>query len=290
MIIQEIRHHAMQMPMNEALHNKLLKLFCEYLAIGGMPESIQAWVTNNDIIQVAKIQQTLIDAYLQDIPKYSKKTQIKYVEAIFSSAPAMIGSSFKYSRVHGEYRKRDLAPALDLLVKAGILHRIVHSDGYGIPLGAQANEEKFKIIFLDIALTQTLLGVSPNAWFLNGIETLINRGEILEAAIGQEILAYAESHTKAKLFYWQREQANSQAEVDYLLQKDNIIYPTEVKSNKGSTLKSMQIFLQTHANSPYGIRVSAHNYSVYEKIHSCPLYAFAAFVLRDDAVWEYLRE
>jgi hypothetical protein len=288
MLIDEIRYHPVHKDINEALHSKLLKLFCEYLAIGGMPEAVQAWITNNDIMQVSKIQQTLIDAYLQDIPKYSKKMQVKYVEAIFANVPAIIGTNFKYSRIHGEYRKRDLAPALDLLVNAGLVHRVVHSSGSGIPLAAGANGDKFKVIFLDIALTQTLLGVSPNAWLLNGIETLINRGEIVEAAIGQEMLAYAEPNTKAKLFYWQREQRSSQAEVDYLLQKDHSVIPVEVKSNKGTTLKSMQLFLQSHPASPYGIRVSTHNYSIHEKIYSYPLYAFASVILTNNEVWDYM--
>jgi predicted AAA+ superfamily ATPase len=290
MLIEEIRYHFAKDAINDALHNKLLRLFCEYLAIGGMPEAVHAWITDNDINHVGKIQQTLIDAYLQDIPKYSKKMQIKYVEAIFTSSPAFIGKQFKYSSVQGEYRKRDLAPALDLLVKAGLLHRIVHSSGSGIPLGAEANDNKIKIIFLDIGLAQVMLGVSPKTWLLNGLEKLVNRGEIVEAAIGQEILAYAGPRTKCKLFYWQREQPNSQAEVDYLLQKENSIVPIEVKSNKGSTLKSMQLFLQSHPKSTYGIRVSTHNYSAHEKIDSYPLYAFAAVALTNDEVWDYLQE
>ncbi|MBY0544287.1 MAG: AAA family ATPase [Gammaproteobacteria bacterium] len=290
MLIEEIRRHSIQEALNDALHNKFLNLFFEYLAIGGMPEAVQVWVKNNDIIQVGKIQQNLIDAYLQDIPKYSRKMQIKYVEAIFSSMPALVGTHFKYSRIHGEYRKRELAPALDLLVKAGLLHRVVHSSGNGIPLGAEIDEDKFKLIFLDVALTQVLLGLSPNVWLLQGIDTLVNRGEIVEAVIGQEILAYSEPHTKSKLFYWQREQANSQAEIDYLIQKNNEILPVEVKSNKGSTLKSMQLFLNSHVNSPYGVRVSTHNYSIHDKIHSYPLYAFAALVLTNDEVWDYMKE
>jgi hypothetical protein len=66
--------------------------------------------------------------------------------------------NFKYSNIPGEYRKRELMPSLDLLFKAGVSHKIVHSPGTGIPLGATANGEKFKPLFLDIALAQTILG------------------------------------------------------------------------------------------------------------------------------------
>ncbi len=289
LLINEIRHHPSHESINEAIHSKLIELFCEYLAIGGMPEVVQSWIADNDITQVTKIQQTLIDSYLQDIPKYSRKMQVKYVEAIFSGVPALIGNHFKYTLIHGEYRKRELAPALSLLIKAGLLHKVIHSNGNGIPLAAESNEDKFKVIFLDVALAQVLLGVIPNVWFLSGIETIMNRGALVEAAIGQELLAYAQPQMKAQLFYWQREQAASQAEIDYLLQQNRHVLPIEVKSNRGSTLKSMQIFLQSHTKSPYGIRVSMHNYSVHDQVYSYPLYAVAAFALRNDEVWDYLQ-
>ena len=53
------------------------------------------------------------------------------------------------------------------------------------------------------------------------------------------------------------------------------IVPIEVKSGVGSTLKSMHMFLETHPNAAFGIRFSIQNYSLYQKIHSYPLYAVA---------------
>ena len=53
------------------------------------------------------------------------------------------------------------------------------------------------------------------------------------------------------------------------------VVPIEVKAGMGRTLKSLQFFLATHAKSPYGIRCSAQNYSVYQNVHSYPLYALA---------------
>jgi len=60
-----------------------------------------------------------------------------------------------FSRV-GEYQKRELAPALELLEKAGLLYKVTRSAGQGIPIGAQADLEDFKIIFLDVGLCQAL--------------------------------------------------------------------------------------------------------------------------------------
>jgi hypothetical protein len=54
--------------------------------------------------------------------------------------------------------KRELMPALGLLIKAGIAHKIIHGKGTGIPLWSVANPENFKINFLDVGLSQSILG------------------------------------------------------------------------------------------------------------------------------------
>lgn len=79
-----------------------------------------------------------------------------------------------------------------------------------------------------------------------------------------------------------RNSRGSEAEVDYIIQNGREIIPVEVKSGKGSTLKSMQLFLKNHQDSPYGIRFSTNNYSVHEKIHSYPLYAIANVIAAAD--------
>jgi predicted AAA+ superfamily ATPase len=137
------------------------------------------------------------------------------------------------------------------------------------------NIEKFKIIFLDIGLTQALLGLNLADWFLNGEKNLNNLGSIVEAFVGQELLAYSNPYQKYDLFFWLREAEarNSTAEIDYLIQLKSQVIPIEVKSGKGSSLTSMLLFMETHPKSEFGIRYSTHNYSVYQNIKSYPLYA-----------------
>ena len=102
---------------------------------------------------------------------------------------------------------------------------------------------------------------------------MINKGNLVEAFVGQECLAYGNPRQKQTLYYWRRNTRGSEAEIDYVIAKDNNIIPVEVKAGKGSTLKSMHLFLESHADTSYGIRFSTHNYSVHEKIQSYPLYA-----------------
>jgi len=272
-LVEAITQHDVNQPMSQIVHDKLLTLLGEYFAVGGMPEALQCWLDTEDLFACQKIHTTLINNYQQDFEKYATKFQIKYVDTLFQKIPRQLGEIFKYSKVSDDYRKRELVPCLDLLTKASVCHPIYHSDGQGIPLGAQTKLDKFKLIFLDIALSQTILGLSTNHWILSPRESLINNGAITESFVGQEMLAYSHCHDKKQLYFWIRQERSSQAEVDYLIQKDRDIIPIEVKSGKAGKLRSLHLFLEGHGGSPYGIKISAQNYMQNNKIVSYPLYA-----------------
>lgn len=272
MMIEALIKHDEKMPLNESIHYKLLENVAEYFAIGGMPDAVRTWIDRKDPREIAAIHHTLLGTYRQDFIKYAEKFQIKYIEQLFNEIPRQLGGKFKYSKVEGEYRKRELAPCLELLATAGVIHIVNHTSAQGTPIGAGSDLSRFKVIFLDSALCQTALGFDLAAWFLHPGQELVNKGAIVEAFIGQEILAYSLPITKGNLYYWHREARGSQAEVDYLYQSGQDILPIEVKSGSGTSLKSLHIFLQEHVRTPYGIRMSTHNYSHHEQIHSLPLY------------------
>ena len=167
-----------EQPLSQVIHDELLNLLSHYLVIGGMPEVVVAWAETKNPTISYEVQKQLIETYRQDFPKYAKKHQIKYVEILFNQIPYFIGEQFKYSSIHGELKKRELAPCLDLLRHANVIHQVTHSGGHGLPLGAEVNLEKFKLIFLDIGISQALLGLDLPSWFLNPDKDLIN-GELL---------------------------------------------------------------------------------------------------------------
>jgi len=293
MLAQEIIPGQITAPLSEFAHHKLLSLFGEYCAIGGMPEVVMVWKKTKDPLLCFEIHHVLIDTYRQDFGKYAERFQIKYLAALFDAIPRLLGTKFKYSAIEGDYRKRELSPCLDLLITAGVAHSVMRSAGNGVPLGAEVDVEDFKIIFLDVALAQVLLGLDLKSWFLNPEQEFINKGAIVEALVGQEVLAYAHPAHKASLFYWRRNVPRSEAELDYLFTDQGKVIPVEVKSGSGSTLKSMHMFLESHKNSSYGLRFSTQNYSVHEKIHSYPLYAVASVIKdhgQDIKAYGYLTE
>jgi predicted AAA+ superfamily ATPase len=266
--------HTIDEPLSDPLHEKLLALVGEYLAIGGMPEAVNEWIRTKTSRAAKIVHSDLIHNYQQDFGKYAKKHQIKYLNLLFQKAIDQLANKFMYSHV-GEYKKRELEPALELLEKAGLLYKVIKSSAQGIPLGAQADLDDFKIIFLDTGLSQALLQLDITPWFIDPINTFINKGELIEAFVGQEKLAYSDPIAKETLFYWRRENRASQAEVDYVVQISEHVVPIKVKAGKSKRIKSMQLFLDSHLNCTYGLRFSADNYSKYQKILSYPLYATA---------------
>jgi uncharacterized protein len=272
-----------QQAFSDILHDKLLDLLGHYLAIGGMPEAVQAWVETQDPRASYEAQKGLVETYRQDFPKYAKRHQLPYLDTLFNQIPHLIGKQFKYSAIHGEYKKRELAPCLHLLRHANMIHQITHSAGNGLPLGAEVNLERFKMIFLDVGISQAILGLDLAAWFLNPDKDFVNRGTIVEAFVGQELLAYASPKSKTELYFWKRESKGALAEIDYLHDFQNTVLPIEVKSGQGSTLRSMHQFLDEHKNTKSGMRFWSSNYQLSDKIDSRPLYAIATLAHPDQA-------
>ena len=202
MLVEAVLNHNAGQPISEAIHHLALSLLGEYLAIGGMPASVKCWINTKDIFGCARLLQAIKNTYKKDFDKYAKKHQIKYVELLFSYIPKRLGRKFKYSEISPDYKKRELEPALELLVMAGIVTKVLKSSGQGIPLGAQASDQNFKVIFLDIALSQAVLGLDIGTWIVNPLQQFINKGEFVEAFVGQELLAYSSPFKDPSLYYW----------------------------------------------------------------------------------------
>ncbi|MCF8357130.1 MAG: DUF4143 domain-containing protein [Prolixibacteraceae bacterium] len=107
---------------------------------------------------------------------------------------------------------------------------------------------------------------------------MVNKGGIAEQFAGLEIVKNSSCFQQTELFYWHREALNSNAEVDYIIQKKNKIDPLEVKSGTKGSMNSMFLIL-TEKNISYGYRLSLENFTEYEKIKVCPLYALSNIFL-----------
>ena len=100
---------------------------------------------------------------------------------------------------------------------------------------------------------------------------MANQGAIAEQFVGQELLAYANPYQEGELFFWEREQRSSAAEVDFVVQIKGHIIPIEVKAGHTGRLKSLHIFMQENS-SPLGIRISQKPLEFDGSILTLPFY------------------
>lgn len=288
LLAREVVRHDPAQPLNAAIHGKATDLLGQFCAVGGMPESSAAWIEHQDLEICRRINLDIVKSYRQDLDKYSAKLRVRHAGILFESIPRQMGTKFRYHAIHGEYRKSELAPALDLLVKIGVATKVFHSSAQGVPLGGTVNPNVFKTLFVDCALAQTMLGLPAGDWILHARDCLENKGEMTEAFVGQELLAYQDPYSDDALYYWHRESRSSNAEVDYVIQKENSVIPVEVKSGTTGWLRSMHKFLDEHPASPYGLRFHGGDYHVDGTIRSFPLYAVAGALAVDPVAVEYI--
>ena len=191
LVVERILTHPIEKEMSPVIHEKILELVGKYLALGGMPEVVDCWRKTKKPLDCTNYHTQLLDYYRQDFNKYARERQIKYVKTVFDAIPHQLGKKFKYSSIEGGYRKRELAPALDLLESAAVARKVHHSSSQGLPLGAGIDLLDYKVIFLDVGLAQALLDLSLSEWFLEPIAQFANKRSITEAFAGQELLAYS---------------------------------------------------------------------------------------------------
>lgn len=267
----------------DIIHKRLFGLFRIYLIVGGMPAVQKEYLESQDLMNCQKIQTALLETYRNDFGKYAKISQHQYLQKIFNSTPRLVGQRIKYSNIDAHTRSRDLKNALNLLALAGIIKPIYLSKASGLPLGAQINEQKFKLNFFDVGLMQNLCGLQARLSVEEDFMQ-INDGSVAEQFVGQELRAYFDKHQQSNLYFWAREKKGSQAEVDFVINIASNIFPVEVKAGKEGRLKSLRIFIEDK-KAKLGIRFSQDKLSYYDKILSIPLYMIEQMPrLAEDAI------
>jgi len=258
----------------ESIHGKCASLLRNYLYLGGMPEAVARWLEEGNFSKTDEIHQQLLQNYKHDFGKYGKRINFRLLEKVFTRIPTTVGGKFKYAHIDREVNARDVRNSLELLVNAHIIHKVYSSSGSGLPLAAHINEKFFKILFLDVGLLQSAMGIGRETYLAENL-LAVYKGLVGEQFVGQQLLSLGKHFEEPRLYYWQRGSKGSSAEVDYLWQKGENILPVEVKAGKTGTLKSLRIFL-SEKSAPFGIRFSLHPLSFTDSVLSIPLYAVEA--------------
>ncbi len=273
------------------LHNKLVQLMRTYMLVGGMPEVVAKWVQTHNYLSCQEIQDDIVVSYEDDFPKYKKRVDPMLLRLTMRNVAAQATQKFQYSQVEG-YTGRDVKNALELLILAGIVVPVMHTAANGLPLGSEVNQSYRKVMLLDTGLMLRLLNMSAGDVgnitndILTGNEVdLVNKGPMAEMIVGLELLRYQSANVRHDLYYWQRQNRNSQAEIDYLSVYNQKVLPIEVKSGTQGGMKSLWLFMRLK-NLHLGVRCSLENFGLlqYSDIEAdnalrqvciCPLYAIS---------------
>ena len=267
-----IQQSNSERPINPIFHEKLKSYFKKFLIIGGMPQAVQTYVAKGDLLEVQRILDDLIIAIQADFVKYKRQIPPTNIKSVFESIVKQVGTKFKYSNELTSLTNPMIKQVIDLLEMAGLVYQVTHSSSNGIPLGAEANPRKIKLLIFDTGIYQRILGLDVASLLLKDDIEVINKGNIAELFVGLELLKSNDAYEKTALYYWHREAKNSQAEVDYVIQNQDFILPVEVKAGTKGAMQSMYLFMD-EKKSRYGLRLSLENFTEYEKVKVLPLYA-----------------
>ncbi|CAB1081918.1 hypothetical protein D1AOALGA4SA_9559 [Olavius algarvensis Delta 1 endosymbiont] len=280
---KELRNHIWDhknLPtLPDSLNVKLNEYIRKYFILGGMPAVVQEYCETGDMLSCQRIQRAIVDTYQDDFGKYSKKLRHRYLDKIYNAVPKMVGRKFVYAHVDNTIKSRELKAALALLEKAGVVTKVKRTSGAGLPLEAGVKDAFFKVLFLDVGLLHSVNGI-----YLDTVQakdfTVLFKGAVSEQFVGQELLAYQSPYSRPRLYYWAREAKNSNAELDYLIQKDGEAIPIEVKSGSTGRLRSMHMFMEKYQGRK-GIKISQAPFDSENQIVSLPLYALEGFIGKD---------
>ena len=249
-LIDYIENFSFKKQFSKTIHSKINEYLKLYFFIGGMPEAIKAYINTQNLIEVEKVHSSIITSLQYDFAKYGTRKQQYYLKETLQYSANNIGRKVKYVNINKNVHSSHLKEALHKLELSGIIHLVRKTNSVNIPITQYVNNDIFKPVFMDIGLANHLAQIK-----LTDIKNLITdfEGALAEQFVGQEFIASFPVFKQANLYYWTREAKNSNAEIDYLFQIGNTIYPIEVKAGKTGTLKSMHVFF-VEKNKDTGIR------------------------------------
>lgn len=235
-----------------AQHAELLEYLRLYFVVGGMPEAVGVFA--RELLEtrwdaVARVHRNLLTSYRDDIQKYPATAHIRdIVREVFDRAAGTIGQKLKYVNLAPGEPARDIKKAIQLLLHAGILQQVVHTDAQGIPLNAGEDPDTRKVYHLDLAIYLASLGLRLTDLKSWDMANLINQGALAEQLVAQSLLSQGESHQLMRVHYWLRERKAQNAELYFVISQGPYIIPIEVKSGKKGRLRSLSEFCALHSS------------------------------------------
>lgn len=248
--------------------SKLKEYLKLYYYVGGMPEIVDSYVRNRDLVEVRNLQKKLLDAYEQDFSKHAPNNIVPRIRQLWNNIPTQLAKEnkkFIYGLVREGARAREYEIALSWLIDCGLIYQVNRVKTSKIPLSAYQDFSAFKLYLLDVGLLSAMAGVDA--------KTILEGNEIFEEFKGslteQYVLCQLKQCTELEVFYWTSDVGI--AEIDFITQIGQKNIPIEVKSSENLQAKSLKSFVQKY-NTKINVRTSMSNYRKEEWLINIPLY------------------
>ena len=226
-------------PIPDAFFHPLCEKLKMYYVTGGMPEPVLRWTEDRDVAAVQTALADIVAAYERDFAKHPHISEFPKISMIWKSIPSQLAKEnkkFLYRVVKEGARAREYEDALQWLVDARLVHKIYRSRSPGLPMAAYDDLTAFKLYLVDVGILRRLSQLSPTAFGEGNRLFTEFKGALTENYILQSLMPQWEVTPR----YWT--QTNPPYEVDFLIQRENDIFPVEVKSDTNLSGKSLKKF------------------------------------------------
>ncbi len=257
-------------PIPDAFFNPLYEKLKMYYVTGGMPESVLMWAKARDVNAMQETLFEIITAYERDFAKHPNVSEFPKISMIWNSIPSQLArenKKFLYKVVKNGARAREYEDALQWLVSAQLVYKIYRNTAPNLPIAAYDDVSAFKIYLADVGLLRRLAQLAPTA-FVEGNRLFTEfKGALTENYVLQALLTQFEVTPR----YWS--QTNPPYEVDFLIQRENDIFPIEVKSEANINSRSLKKFKELFPNqTKLRIRFSLNNLKLDDDMLNIPLF------------------
>lgn len=236
LVVSSLRKkYERQESLDEATHAKVLDMFRKYLLVGGMPDAVNAFVTEKNIQLVRQIQSEIYAYYAADASKYDDGRKLK-IRRIYDLIPSNLENKKKRVVAQSIENKRgktfaDYQDEFDYLISAGIALSVQAISTPVFPLIQSSGKNLLKLYLNDVGILSGIL-YGNNIQAIMSDEESINLGSVYECVVASELIAHGH-----KLFYYDN---RTKGEVDFLIDDYDSLsaVPIEVKSGKDYTVHS----------------------------------------------------
>ena len=231
-------------------NKKLMRDFRIYMAVGGMPQAVEAYVDGKNFSEIDMVKREIINLYIDDFKKIDGSGLIG---KMYESIPSQLATNKKrymISRATGKRKtQKDVERMSDLLDSKTVI-ACYNTYNPDITLAQSRDNDTFKLYLSGIGLFTTMIfKPSPKTdesiySKLLGDKLSADLGYLYENAVAQMITATGRS---AYYHTWKKENSTHYYEVDFLLQDKFKLLPLEVKSSATKKHESVDEFCKKYS-------------------------------------------